>query len=63
MAVPILKVTAEEVKAAGIPATLPAGGLSQARQDYLHKEIRPFIAVEHQDTLCPAPAASSQLSP
>ena len=50
----ILKVSPEEVTAAGEAPVIPPGGISRARAEYLYKEIRPFVAAPYQDELCPA---------
>lgn len=41
---------------ASLPAVITPPGLSRQRQQYLYDEIRQFVALEHQDTVCPAPA-------
>jgi hypothetical protein len=41
---------------ADLPTIITPPGLSQARQEYLFKRIRQYVAAEHQDRLCPAPA-------
>ncbi|XP_065195728.1 uncharacterized protein LOC135827131 [Sycon ciliatum] len=53
--VAILKTAAEQVQAAGLPNVLPPGGMSRERQTYLYKEIRPYVADQWQDEVCPAP--------
>ena len=35
-------------------------GLSQQRSEYLYNDIREFVAVEHQDLVCPPPVVSQQ---
>ena len=51
--VQLLKTTPEQVRAAGLPQVLPPAGLSQERQKYLFKDIRPFVADPYKDELCP----------
>ena len=41
-----------------MPEVLTPAGLSQERQAYLFKQIRPHVPPEFQDELCPPPAAS-----
>jgi len=53
--VQILATTKEALLAAGLPAILPAAGLSAARMEYLYKSIRPHVPAEFQDELCPKP--------
>lgn len=51
----LLKTSKEAVSNAGLPAIMPAGGLSAERQAYLFKEIRQFVPPAFQDELCPEP--------
>lgn len=43
-----------------IAPIIKSPGLSQQRADYLFNEIREFVAIEHQDIVCPCPPASQQ---
>lgn len=38
-----------------LPDPLPVPGLSFARAQYLHKQIREFCTAETRDVTCPAP--------
>ena len=40
---------------ASVPHEVPPPGLPLERQRYLYKNIRQFVAVEAQDTVCPHP--------
>ena len=54
----IVKTTVAAIRSAGMPEVLTPAGLSQDRQAYLFKQIRPHVPPEFQDELCPPPAAS-----
>lgn len=41
---------------ASLPPVLPAGGLSRQRQEYLYKNVRPYVRPSFQDITCPATA-------
>ena len=51
--VDILKTTVQAVQDAGLPPVIAPGGMSRARRQYLHKEIRPFVQEQFRDDLCP----------
>eukprot|EP00117_Sycon_ciliatum_P035832 scpid104317/ scgid27083/ len=53
--VPILLTSKQALLAAGYPSVLPLGGLSEARRDYLYKQVRPHVPEAFQDGLCPKP--------
>jgi hypothetical protein len=36
-----------------LPALLLPGGLSRARQQYLYKNVRPFVCQVYRDVTCP----------
>lgn len=42
----------------GFPDVILSQGLPAERQEYLYKEIRPFVKEEFQDVLCPQPLSS-----
>ena len=44
-----------QLQLAARPEILPPGGVSEARQEYLHHHIRPLVRPAFQDITCPAP--------
>ena len=56
----LLKCSAGDVMAVGMPPQLPKGGLSHERALYLYKDIRHFVPEEYRNELCPRPVAGIQ---
>ena len=48
----LLKKPKEEVAGGGLPPAFPPGGLSEARRQYLQKEVRPYVPVEYHEAFC-----------
>lgn len=48
----ILKASKEEVVDAGLPDIILPGGLSDARRQYLLKEIRQYVPADHKEGFC-----------
>ena len=46
-------VTAAKVCKAKLPKAILPAGLTRERQEYLHKEVRPYVKLEYQDVTCP----------
>ena len=46
-------ITAAKVRKAKLPAVLLPEGLTRERQEYLYKEVRPYVKSEYQDIACP----------
>ena len=44
-----IKTSKDALEAAGLPATLPPAGLSEMRQAYLYKQVRPHVPAALQD--------------
>ncbi|PSN31946.1 hypothetical protein C0J52_21414 [Blattella germanica] len=42
------------------PEIIKPSGLTLERQLYLFEKIRPFVPIENQDTLCPAPSSTTR---
>ena len=53
-------VSVADVEAAPLPEELHDAGLSTKRKEYLHKEVREFVAEGRKDILCPCPDKPSE---
>ena len=53
----------EAVRGVGLPAVLPAAGLSLQRMEYLHKSIQSHVPAEFQDELCPRLSPLTEAEP
>ena len=51
-----IKTSKDALEAASLPATLPPAGLSEMRQAYLYKQVRPHAPAAFQDEICPKPS-------
>ena len=46
-------ITAAKVQKAKLPSAIFPAGLTRERQEYLYKEVRPYVKSEYQDITCP----------
>ena len=46
-------ITAAKVQKAKLPTAILPAGLTRERQEYLYKEVRPYVRPEYQDITCP----------
>ena len=46
-------ITAAKVQKAKLPTAILPAGLTRERQEYLYKEVRPYVRSEYQDITCP----------